>query len=75
MVLKSKEVCPKCGSRNISNVTSSLPSRGGGLQTNGDLFPKNDPPDKFTKPIMDFNHPHYCNSCKHYFGGSWGGAV
>ena len=31
MVLKMKPNCPKCGSNDISDVTSRLPLRGGGL--------------------------------------------
>ena len=77
MVVKIKPSCPKCGSKNVSNVTTSLPSRGGGLLIAPKQWPEpyDDPPDKFSKPIMDFNHPYYCNSCKHYFGGSWGGEL
>jgi hypothetical protein len=75
MVLKMKPNCPKCGSKNILKVTSRLPLRGGGRKGINKHYPENDPPhDKFTKPIYDFNHPYYCNSCGHYFGGRWGGA-
>jgi predicted nucleic-acid-binding Zn-ribbon protein len=73
MVLKMKPSCPKCGSENISNVTSRLPLRGGLRQT-GKRWPENDrPQDKVIKPMTDFNHPYHCNSCGYYFGGKWGG--
>jgi hypothetical protein len=78
MVLKMKLNCPKCGGRSVSNVTSRLPLKGGGLQTTNKQWPEphnDDPPDKFVRPMTDFNHPFYCNSCGYYFGGGFGGAV
>ena len=69
MVLKMKTSCPKCGSKNISNVTAKPLWRGVNKH-----YPENDPPeDKVIKPITDFNHTHYCNSCGHYFGGTFMG--
>ena len=76
MVLNMKEICPKCGSKNISNVTSE-PLSSGMPGINSKQFPEpwNDEPDDHYIPptLIDFNHEYYCNSCGHYFGGSWGG--
>ena len=58
MALKMKPNCPKCGSKDISDVTSRLSLGGGGLRTTGKQWPEpmgDDPPDKYVKPMTDFN--------------------
>ena len=76
MVLTMKSICPKCGGKDISNVTSSPLSRGISKRY-GKQWPEPDndePDDHYIPPAwMDFNHTQYCNSCGHYFGGSFGG--
>jgi len=74
-MLNKKQSCPKCGSGNISEVTTNPLKKGGGLRTNGDLRPKDEPRPKVIRPMTDFNHPYYCNSCGHYFGGGFGGIL
>ena len=69
--------CPKCGSSNVSNVSIIIPPLRGKRQIKGKQWPEpynDEPPDKVIRPKIDFNHQYYCNSCKHYFGGCWGGA-
>jgi len=77
VVMNIKPNCPKCGSSNVSGLMPNPPLRGGLHKTEKQWpEPHNDePPDKYIKPAMDFNHTHYCNSCGHYFGGGWGGAM
>jgi predicted RNA-binding Zn-ribbon protein involved in translation (DUF1610 family) len=74
----SKASCPKCGSRNVSKITTRLPLRKNGLQKTGKQYPEpynDEPPEHYMPPIMDFNHTHRCNSCGHFFGSSWGGVL
>ena len=78
MALDKKTVCPKCGSKDISDVTSRLPLGGGSLRTTGKQWPEpmgDDPPDKYVRPMTDFNHPYHCNSCGHYFGSGFGSGI
>ena len=83
-MIDKKPPCPKCGSKNVSGVMPKPPLRGRQYTLSAESVGKtskqwpephnDDPPDKVIRPKIDFNHQYYCNSCGHYFGGSWGGA-
>jgi hypothetical protein len=75
--IKMKPSCPKCGGKNVSKVTMRLSKSGSPVKT-GKQWPEpynDEPPEHYLPPIMDFNHTHHCNSCGHFFGGSWVGAL
>jgi predicted nucleic acid-binding Zn-ribbon protein len=62
MVLNMISSCPKCGSRNISNVTSR-PFR----QANKHYPEHDSPQDKYIRPAQDFN---YRSISQNYIRGS-----